>query len=382
MTHKKQKKEMSDSEKKTFNEDSKHSILAVDLVRLILERLSFVDFHRARCVSSIWYIASKTVIGVTNPTTPWLILFPKGDVEIKKDSCKLYDPHENKTYIVRDLGFDLVTSRCLASSGSWFLMLDHRTEFHLLNLFTRVRIPLPSLESTRGSDIKIGNAVLWVDEQRKDYLVVWNISSLFGYHKKGDDRWKVFKPLENERCIIAMVFKENKLYVLSVDGNVDVFYFSGNDSPVRCATLPSSPLRKGHKVVVTLSGEVLIIVAKVEPYPRTRLCFFAVYKMDPKSSRWETIKSLAGEALILDLGITVEAKVMKNCIYFSNDQFHRYNENSLWNVSNKSGVFVYHFRSANVVQLVELLTASSRTSKILFKDARCFFPTFTSKWLL
>ncbi|CAA0394993.1 unnamed protein product [Arabidopsis thaliana] len=320
MTHKKLKKEMSDSEKKTFNEDSKHSILAVDLVRLILERLSFVDFHRARCVSS---------------------------------TC----------------------------SGSWFLMLDHRTEFHLLNLFTRVRIPLPSLESTRGSDIKICNAVLWVDEKKKDYLVVWNISSLFGYHKKGNENnsWKVFKPLENERCIIDMVFKENKLYVLSVDGNVDVFYFSGNDSLVRCATLP---LRKGHKVVVTLSGEVLIIVAKVEPYPRTRLCFFAVYKMNPKSSRWEMIKSIAGEALILDLGITVEAKVMKNCIYFSNDQFHRYNENSLWNASNKSGICVYHFRSANVVQLVELLTASSRTSKILFKDARWFFPTFHSKWLL
>jgi len=176
--------------------------------------------------------------------------------------------------------------------------------------------------------------------------------------------------------------KENKLYVLSVDGNVDVFDFSGNDSPVRCATLPSSPLRKGHKVVVTLSGEVLIIVAKVEPYPRTRLCFFAVYKMNPKSSRWEMIKSLEGEALILDLGITIEAKVMKNCIYFSNDQFHRYNENSLWNASNKSGICVYHFRSANVVQLVELLTASSRTSKILFKDARWFFPTFHSKWLL
>ncbi|KAL9286590.1 F-box protein KIB2 [Arabidopsis thaliana] len=399
---KKQKKEMSDSEEKKCNDDSKQPVLILDLLRSILERLSFVDFHRGRCISLEWYSASESCLAVKNPTSPWIILFPSENVESKNDSCKLYNPRDHSSYIVRDLGFDLARSRCLASSGSWFLMLDHRTDFHILNLFTRVRIPLPPLESTGdgnvfkrvyenvsdGSCIKIDNAVLWVDEKRRDYLVVWNISRLFGYHKKGDENysWKVFKPLKKNDCCIDMAFKENKLYVLSVTRKVTVYDFSGGDSPVKCATFPSLRFRNGYsyntqgchyKVAVTLSGEVLIIVAKVEPYPRVE-CFFAVYKMDHNSSGYERI-SLGGEALLLDLGITVEAKYMKNCIYFSNDQFHRYNGKSLCDDSNKNGICVYHIRSRYVVQVFEHLTASST---IPFKDARWFFPIFGGKWLL
>ncbi|KAG7543282.1 F-box domain, partial [Arabidopsis thaliana x Arabidopsis arenosa] len=282
---------MSDSEEKTSNEDSKQPVLIVDLLRSILERLSFVDFHRARCISSEWYSTSESCLGVKNPTTPWIILFPSEHVENKNDSCKLYNPRDHSSYIVRDLGFDLARSRCLANSGSWFLMLDRRTDFHLLNPFTRVRIPLPSLESTGD-----GNVFIRVYE---------NVSDGSGSH---------------------------------------------------------------YKVAVTLSGEVLIILARVEPYPRMR-CFFDVYKMDPKSSEWKMIKSIGGEALLLDLGITVEAKVMKNCIYFSSDQFRRYNGNSLCNDYNNNDIHVYHIRTEQVVQVFEDLTASSTT---LFKDSLVF----------
>lgn len=41
---------------------------------------------------------------------------------------------------------------------------------------------------------------------------MWNLASVFAYHKKEDDKnsWKVFQPLENQGCI-DMVFKESKL---------------------------------------------------------------------------------------------------------------------------------------------------------------------------
>ncbi|CAH8277013.1 unnamed protein product [Arabidopsis lyrata] len=293
---------MSDSNEETCNDDSKQPVLIVDMLRSILERLSFVDFHRARCISSEWYSASESCIRVKNPTTPWIILFPSEHVENKNDSCKLYNPRDHSSYIVRDLGFDLARSRCLASSCSWFLMLDRsRIDFHLLNPFTRLRIPLPSLES-----IGDGNIFRRVSDGR--------------FNSKGSH----------------------------------------------------------YKVAVTLSGEVLIILARVEPYPRMR-CFFDVYKMDPKSSEWKMIKSIGGEALLLDLGIRVEAKVMKNCIYFSSDQFRRYNGNSLCNDYNNNDIHVYHIRTDQVVQVFEDLTASPT---ILFKDARWFFPTFGGNWLL
>ncbi|CAL9224955.1 unnamed protein product [Arabidopsis halleri] len=38
---------MSDSNEETCNDDSKQPVLVLDLLRSILERLSFVDFHRA-----------------------------------------------------------------------------------------------------------------------------------------------------------------------------------------------------------------------------------------------------------------------------------------------------------------------------------------------
>ncbi|EFH39467.1 predicted protein [Arabidopsis lyrata subsp. lyrata] len=283
---KKQKKEMSDSNEETCNDDSKQPVLIVDMLRSILERLSFVDFHRARCISSEWYSASESCIRVKNPTTPWIILFPSEHVENKNDSCKLYNPRDHSSYI----GINY-----------------------------------------------IDKAVLWVDEKSRDYLVVWNF--------------------------VFMI------------------------SPVNCANFPYLPLRNDiiyippgshYKVAVTLSGEVLIILARVEPYPRMR-CFFDVYKMDPKSSEWKMIKSIGGEALLLDLGIRVEAKVMKNCIYFSSDQFRRYNGNSLCNDYNNNDIHVYHIRTDQVVQVFEDLTASPT---ILFKDARWFFPTFGGNWLL
>lgn len=113
----------------------------------ILQRLSFADFHRARCVSSEWYSASKSCI----TTTPWIITIPyKYSKNSNNDSsCKLFDPRDNSCYTLRDLGIDMATSRCLASSGRWFLLLDHNLDFHLLNLFTRERI-LPTLESIDG----------------------------------------------------------------------------------------------------------------------------------------------------------------------------------------------------------------------------------------
>ncbi|VYS58233.1 unnamed protein product [Arabidopsis thaliana] len=187
--------------------DSKWSMLSPDLIRSILERLNFIDFHRARYISLNWYSSSELCI-IQNPT-PWTIRFSNDN------HVSLFDPLHAKTYVITDLGFDLPRSRCLATSGSWLLMLDHRTDFYLLNLFTRERICLPTLEAIDGwqmkfervgesdflktftyregytsyssrisTKIRIEKAVLWVDERSRDYLVVWNLESFFAYHKK------------------------------------------------------------------------------------------------------------------------------------------------------------------------------------------------------
>ncbi|ESQ49725.1 hypothetical protein EUTSA_v10022303mg [Eutrema salsugineum] len=397
-------------------QQQQQQMLVPDLIRSVLERLSFAEFHTARSISSDWYSNAESC--TRQSPTPWLILFSTShdhlDDNINNVSCKLFDPHENKTYIVRDLGLGFHNSRCLANSGSWFLMLDHRTNFYLLNLFTRDRIRLPSLESIDGCQmrlervsetdflvnlyyessgnfscgqirkIRIGNAVLWVDERSRDYFVVWNLDCFFAYHKKGDHNksWKVFQPLKNQGCV-HMVFKESKLYVLSLSRNITVYDFSGggDDAPKECASFPYQGFQIRDKqhfndLALTLSGEVLIIAGRVK---LPEICYFDVYKMDPQTSKWIKTSSLENEALFLDLGTTVAAEdgLGKNCIYFSNDQFHRYNGISI--CSENSSICVYNIQTNKVVQRFPHLAASSPK---LFKDARWFFPTFGGKWLL
>lgn len=272
--------------------DSERQMLVPDLIRLILDSLDFAAFHKARSISLDWYSTAELCIRQT--PTPWLILFPNNN----NGSCKLFDPCERKSYSVANLGFDFTRSRCLASDGSWFLMLDHRTNFHLLNLFTREMIPLPSLETIQGPHIRfertssgklvftkepyinIKIAILWVDERSRDYFVVWNMGRIFEYHKKGDSSksWKVFQPLKNrdycdmglkhfpplKNCqdyCVDMVFKDHKLYMLCDNRKIDVFDFSCGDSPKECASFPTSNWYHSEyteNLAVTLAGEVFV----------------------------------------------------------------------------------------------------------------------------
>jgi len=212
--------------------------------------------------------------------------------------------------------------------------------------------------------LRIGKAVLWVDEETRDYLVVWNYDGFFAYHKKGDDKnnWKVIQPLMNQRCV-DMVCKESKLYVLT-DTHVTVLDFSHADaSPIQCASFKSPNYGNdsfcGKNLAVTLSGQVLIVIHSG-----------GVYKMDPKSLEWSRTNSLGDEAFIFDLGITVAAKdgVMKNCIYFYADPPYRPRRRFVRNA--ESGISVYHIKTKKVVQVYQpALTASSPIS---FSSARWF----------
>ncbi|KAH0905187.1 hypothetical protein HID58_044690 [Brassica napus] len=298
-------------------------MLILDLVILVMERLSFVDFHRARCVSSVWYSASKSCR--MRQANPWFVLFPADVLHLPLESI-------DDSY--------------------------RKTRFYLLNMLTRERIHLPfldSMESTDGSKLKFKRnfdsnaAVLWVDERNKDYLVVWAFDRTLAYHKKGDDSWRVFRSSTNQSCV-DMVFKESKLYVLVEDGSITTFDFSCGDSPMEFAILAISSEER-HS--------------------------YDLYKMDPKSSKWSIIKSLGDEALLLDQRITVPAKdgVLKNCLYCSySDQFRRDDDYNLREDDN--GICVVNIQTNNEVQLFNHLTASS---PLPFKDARWFIPTFGGK---
>ncbi|CDY29953.1 BnaC01g40550D [Brassica napus] len=260
-------------------------MLILDLVIMVMERLSFVDFYRARCVSSVWYSASKSCR--MRQANPWLVLFPADVLHLPLESI-------DDSY--------------------------RKTRFYLLNMLTRERIHLPSLDSMESTEDNvtllstcygIGAAVLWVDERNKDYFVVWAFDRSLAYHKKGDDGWRVFRSSTNQSCV-DMVFIESKLYVLIEDGSITAFDFSCGDSPMEFAILGIS---------------------------RERRHSLNIYKMDPKSSKWKATTIVSGRMI----------------------------------TGFASSILIH---TKNEVQLFNHLTASSPLS---FKDARWFVPTFGGK---
>ncbi|CAL9235361.1 unnamed protein product [Arabidopsis halleri] len=333
--------------KKMEPRDADWSEMCSDAMQLILESLSFPDFHRARTVCSSWYSVSKSCVAGSRNRYPWLILFPKQSSV--SGFCTLFDPVEDKTYDTRDLGNDFSEWRCLASYGNWLLMLTPRIDFFILNVFTGERINLPSL-SLQGGKVRfrrkdggvflehspkdretirnwfIKTAVLWIDEETKDFVVCWiyNTRYLFSY-KKGDDSWW---HLEGTKCS-AMAYKNKKLCVYTWFYYIKILYFSDDfpneiieENPYLNHRFYYNPEHSREswreRVAITSSGDVLIIVSirKTLIENQEKPYFFKIFKMNVEGTKWERVDSLGDEMLVFGDGF-----IKGNLIYFVSDDF-------------------------------------------------------------
>ncbi|EOA29276.1 hypothetical protein CARUB_v10025551mg [Capsella rubella] len=323
------------------------SEMCSDAIQLILEILSFSDFHRARTVCSKWYSVSKSCVAGSRNRSPWLILFPEKSCVSKPskklfnkvsdtNSCRLYNPAEGKTYRTRYLGDKLSESRCLASYGNWILMLDPSLNFYLLNVFTIERINLPSLSLRcevrfqrkddgglfleqswldRETIINryIKTAVLWVDEKTKDFVVCWiyNDQYLFSF-KKGDDSWW---HLEGTMCL-AMAYKDQKLFVYTYDHHIKILDYSGDIPEEITEANPylNHPFRYDPqlweyvwktRLAITTSGDILIILSLKKCSGNEVEHLFYIFKMNPQAEEWERLDSLGKEMLLFGDGFTL-----------------------------------------------------------------------------
>ncbi|CAA7057837.1 unnamed protein product [Microthlaspi erraticum] len=365
------------------------SKLPQDLMHMVFERLGFADFERAKSVCSSWLSASRQ----SKPSNkiPWMVLFPKDN-----NYGLLFNPEEkDKFYKTQDLGNDFSKSFCVATYRSWLLMLDPqymdyrqaKTEdplynLYILNILTRERIYLPTLESEFG----LTAPIFWMDEKTKDYLVMgmFNEEDAVSF-KKGDTSWKQIPQLALsgiDECF-NMVYKDHKLYCLNYY-KLKIFDFSGEIpvqvfkisvrgcirrlSGLRIRMPGNFPLnRKKNNVVVTLSGDVLIVTS-TRP-SMSKIWNFEIYKMDSsKGNKWEEIISLGDEVILLDLGITVYAKeinggIKRNSIYFNGRDFgDKYDEND---------ILIFSLDAKKVEQPHQFVCSSVPCS-----NARWFLPSF------
>ncbi|CAN8302402.1 unnamed protein product [Cochlearia groenlandica] len=220
----------------------------------ILESLSPIGSHQAKTVCSDWFSVWKTCVNL--PPCPLRIIhqgedhvedhgygyvYGKGDDDGDVDE----DDSDNG-----DEGFSK-KAYCIASSGSWLMMVDRRLCFYLSNLLTLERINLPSMNSPIGVGFRDNrnlegyfvslfrgyynwkdilelknSALLWVNERTGDYAValIFRQHYLFT-HKKGDESWSNLnlKTQNSNSVCVHMAYKDGKLYVLKTDNHITIF---------------------------------------------------------------------------------------------------------------------------------------------------------------
>lgn len=267
-------------------------------------------------------------------------------LEKGKDYCLLFNPEEKeKVYRIQDLGVEFVSSHCLAIYGSWPFMKDPRYNLYIMNLFTRERINLPSVEAEFGrikiertiddmfrikiddeyfhypeKDIHIELPILWIDEKTKDYVVMWLMQRRYPclvYCRNGDNLWKHAINYYSD-----MVYKDHKIYLYNSSRDVKVLEFSG-DIPRQIFEThvnydegieKGMPERiypelgdvwhiKRTHLVVTLTGETLRVKSMI--WSHLDVWSFRIYKLNSSNTDWEKLTSLGDEAVLLDQGITV-----------------------------------------------------------------------------
>ncbi|KAJ4908628.1 putative F-box protein [Raphanus sativus] len=328
------------------------SKLPPDVSRMIFETLSPLDSHRAKLVCSDWYSVWKTCDNL--PPCPLQIIHVGGSPILSEDEHQVYrrepdgqDLHEKypRRIIHQEGGGssnshyprkDLSRSSCMASYGSWLMMVNYRDDIYLLNFITSERINLPKMELKpkhdrrnylgRGSlpwekvsrdDLRWKNtAVLWIDDMSGDYFVAWIFrQSYLLSHMKGDDSWSSVDIKCKGSGFVDVAYRNSKLYVLTAEKHIKIFDFSRN---IELDTYKHHPFRFEEKpweyvwktrLAIEESGEVLIVLSLKEAKNQEKRLFY-VFKMNLESCMWERVYSIGdNEMLIFGQGVTVKAPV-------------------------------------------------------------------------
>lgn len=398
------------------------SELPMDILRFLLERLSFVDIHRAKMVCRNWYLCSKQTVRKRSES-PLVMLS-------SEDDCALFNPEEDRVYKTKRY---FSGTRFLANSGNWFLVIDSGSNLYIEHAFSeKKRINLPPLESIKSDQfslkrvgeeefnerrvgcflekgfsqmVKDLRGLLWVDEgKEEEYTVAWFFdkgAEYIAFCKNGEDYYRTVPTRKGvhfmSQGISDMVLRGDFLYVYTTRRYVRLLDLSGQEG-FREVTkrsfilpfLPASPqnwdeityadrLKVSYNIAVTRSGDVLLVESILFKASRSEILprrMFHLYKTDPNPDSDDIlygenlsfeVHSLGDEALLLDSGITVPADptlgIEPNSIYFTR-----------------------HDRVRNFVQepsCPDICVFNLATKKLTrFPNLSCFFKPKDALWFL
>ncbi|KAK3128095.1 hypothetical protein QOZ80_7AG0582520 [Eleusine coracana subsp. coracana] len=271
--------------------------LPVELLELLVPRLSFVDYMHMRAVCKGWSLISKPIQDAKKHPMLMNVCGTSGGM------CRLFDPMVGKQYISKDVMFSCDNWQSLHfSKHGWVLSTKGKRWIHAVNPFTGEVCKLPKMCR------QIFNGISFSSVPKSPDSVVfaihkqtWQGSVDVMLWRAGDKFWtKEELPCETPFSMTYSnpVFFENEFYCLGVHGNLGVF--NPDDMTWRILDKPEPIRSEAHDYgdrfcnLVEFKGDLLAVFRPYDAKP------IEVYKLDRSQMSWTEVLRLDDAILFLD----------------------------------------------------------------------------------
>ncbi|KAJ4973169.1 hypothetical protein NE237_006343 [Protea cynaroides] len=354
----------------------KWSELPEELILMIGERINlYADYVRFCSVCVSWYsaIAKNLCPSRQHQYFPFLLLPCEDDEEDNSDTCNhhlLSLPENSNIYHFRGLPKQSTSLYCPGSSHGWLVMVEvSNFSIYLVNPFTKVELPLPSLYKFRRvlknqppmfgvkkvvlSSSPSSSSLLMSSQFQSSNVVavaIFNGLEALTFSRPGDKTWGRITFVG--QYFSDVLFYRDHLYTISgtVNGSsLQIFVFKlnvdiggGGDGRghglvpkiVRTLQLPKSYNIGWRSYLVESCGDLLLVARDIggNSVPNTnphegKTIGFKVFKLcggnDNRSSTWVEMKNLGDRMLFLGVNSSLSLSshdfpgCRGNSIYFT-----------------------------------------------------------------
>ncbi|KAL6638244.1 hypothetical protein ACP70R_025816 [Stipagrostis hirtigluma subsp. patula] len=300
------------------------SRLPVELIELLVPKLSFVDYLHIRAVCKAWNLITRPIQHARIHPMLMSIYTPSGGM------CRLFDPMIEKQYIVKDSMLSHGKGQTLHfSKNGWVLSTKGKRFIYAVNPFTREACKLPKMRRQLFNGIsfssvpKLPDSIIFAIHKTP-----WQDSVDIMLWRAGDTHWTkdelpCYAPFS--MTYSNPVFFDNEFYCLGVHGNLGVF--NPDDITWRVLDKPEPIRPDAHDYgdrfcyLVEHKGDLIAVFRPYDAEP------IEVFKLDRSQMSWTKVLRLDDAVLFLDnWNATIRSSVEYGCCNKIYLPFFGYNE--------------------------------------------------------
>ncbi|KAL6126765.1 hypothetical protein ACLB2K_074810 [Fragaria x ananassa] len=357
----------------TFQPLQTWSELPIDVLELILSKLSVRYILRLQAVSRSFYNSVKYVLQSSSSSSftclaepPWIYL------GVDRRGFRFQSLYQDrKIYLLNqnNMARKFRHYICVGSSQSWLLLLGKTLDLTLLNPIFAVQFPLPPCTTIPCfSSFDHSTVNVWLSQ-----LYPVRVSIMYGegpYHiayctTEADGEWTKLDKYTRKGLYMNSCCYLDQLYALREDMTVEVWDFS-TSLPIKRMEIRTDLAPVVHLAVETVyiarTEEDLLIVNRGR-----KICVYKLnYNSDADSYRWVEIESIGDSELILNENeslLTSKAddasEGISNSIYFTKN--------------GSSSLFAYSLKEKRAEQLKDLAVPLTPFARLFDPNPSFFY---------